>query len=64
MAPLSYYWIISFIYLVIAKKERRKLISVGKVESLLSPSFILILSFLLLNRRKKKDMYICSNQVL
>jgi len=26
MAPLSYYWLISFIYLVIARKERKDII--------------------------------------
>jgi len=37
-------------------------VSARKISS--SGIFIQILSFLLLNRRKKKDMYICFNQIL
>lgn len=79
MAPLSYYWIISFIYLVIEKKGKYLYsgnqgyssdinqferfssffeifqFSIQYLEFIFSPTSYI---------EPKKDMYICSNQVL
>lgn len=77
MAPLSYYWIISFIYIVIAKENNlchgiscynffmrlTGLIRIQEIfpHAILNPDFLYVVPH---KSTQKRDMYICFNQVI